>query len=266
MPRGTDLVNLEFKRILERGRPMFDLPADGLELQIAFEPSMVQERGWVLLFNCLTVSSSALDGPQYDVLKSKLRWNTWVALDDGSLFFEPSIINVQALVALAIHGEGFTTPSMSWTLTSHACRLAQTISLHAAPPPGQEGRTILFWALFAVDKSVSLAFGRPPMLPSHYYEGVPLPNLGVLAEYTPHIDRQQAPESAEASDFGACFFLQSVLLSKLSGDVIHYLHSLDALDKCTRRSTKSSLLAHLDQWHYETMAVCTNNFSSTREC
>ena len=34
-------------------------------------------------------------------------WNTWLLLDDSSIFLEPSEISIQALVLVATHGQKF---------------------------------------------------------------------------------------------------------------------------------------------------------------
>ncbi|KAF2673406.1 hypothetical protein BT63DRAFT_451449 [Microthyrium microscopicum] len=240
----------EFMNILERSQPLFLMPSNDLARKIVFEPSNVP-RGWVLLFYCLTATASALQTPEYATTKKSLRWNTWIAIDNGGLFMEPSEINMQALFTLAIHGDSFATPSMSWTLVSHACRMAQALNLHL---PTQEPRKILmFWALYAVDKGVSLAFGRPPMLPSSYYQNVLLPDLDGLSEYTPHVDRQEGRGHAQARSFGATHFLQSILLSILSGKILHFLNLKGSVNQASYESEKDALQGELEQWYQTTM-------------
>jgi hypothetical protein len=245
--------------ILEKSQPLFLMPPKGMETKIAFEPSNVP-RGWVLLFYCLTASASALQTPEYAILKKRLCWNTWVALDDGTLYLEPSEINIQALFALAIHGDIFATPSTSWTLVSHACRMAQALNLHSL---GQEPRKIfMFWALYAVDKGVSLAFGRPPMLPSSYYQNVPLPDVDGLADYAPHVNRQdERHEKAKSRNFGATHFLQAILLSMLSGKILHFLHLRGSLDQSSSERERAALHRELQQWYQTTMIVSGSNQS-----
>jgi hypothetical protein len=228
-------------------------PAQEIEEKLAFEPSTVAERGWVVLFYCLTSASSAIQ-KQNPQLSTRLRWNIWTALDDASLFMEPSQVNVQALFSLAVHGETFATPSTSWALVTHVCRMVQAIGLHL-PGDGHEGRLLLFWAIYAVDKSVSLAFGRPPMLPSHYYQDVPLPNLGSLEEYDPHVKKDEMGHQKEAVNFGAVHFLQCVQLSILTGRIQHFLFSIDTLDQESVTIEKDILESDLRNWYQRTVAV-----------
>jgi hypothetical protein len=235
------------------------MPPKGMVEKIVFEPSTVP-RGWLLLFYCLTATSSSVavsQAPDSATFKTRLRWNTWMALDDGSLFLEPSEVNIQALFALAIHGDSFATPSLSWILVSHASRMTQAINLHL---PGKEQRRILlFWSLYAVDKGVSLAFGRPPMLPSPYYQNVPLPDLGDgLAEYAPHIDHQNK-EQTHAGSFGATHFLQAILLSILTGKLLHFLNCVISLDSATVIRKQAALHNELNQWYQTAMIVSRCN-------
>jgi hypothetical protein len=238
---------------MDRSRPLFLMPPTGMEDQIAFAPSTVP-RGWVLLFYCLAASSSALQAPQYATLKPKLRWNTWMALDDGGLFLETSEVNIQALFALAIHGDSFATPNMSWTLVSHACRMAQALNLHL---PGEDKRRLLlFWSLYAVDKGASLAFGRPPTLPFPYYQTVPFPDINGLADYTPHFERQdQNPQDSQVGGFGAIHFIQTVVLSMLTGKILHFLNCIDSFDLVTYRRERDTFHEELSEWYSASMKV-----------
>ncbi|KAF1990516.1 hypothetical protein K402DRAFT_401334 [Aulographum hederae CBS 113979] len=215
-------LNKEFKTILEKSRSLFLMPSAEIEEKIAFEPTSVP-RGWVLLFYVLSATSSAMKTPEYATMRTSLCWNTWMALDNGSLFLEPSEVNIQALFALAIHGDSFATPSMSWNLISHG---------------------------------VSLAFGRPAMLPAPYCQGVPLPDLGGRADYSPHVGRLDSePQQTQPGIFGAIHFLQAVLLSIVTGKILHFLNSMDSMDAGAVRNEKDDLLSELKQWHGETMTV-----------
>jgi hypothetical protein len=229
------------------------MPPTGMEDQIAFAPSTVP-RGWVLLFYCLAATSSVLQAPQYATLKPKLRWNTWMALDDGSLFLEASEVNIQALFALAIHGDSFATPSMSWTLVSHACRMAQALNLHH---PGQEQRKLLlFWSLYAVDKGASLAFGRPPTLAFPYYQTVSSPDIYGLADYAPHLNRHEENlMHSQVGGFGATHFIQAVELSILTGKILHFLNCLDSFDSVKYRRERNTFHDELREWYSATMTV-----------
>jgi hypothetical protein len=236
-------------------------PSTDLLSKILFKPTSVSERGWVLLFYCLTSNLNALQKPSFSSLQRKLRWNTWVALDNGSLFLEPNEINVLALLALATHGDSFATPSTSWMLATHACTMAQALNLYSPGHPEYQRRILLFWGLYAVDKSVSLAFGRPPALPTQYYGHVSIPDVRELAGYSPHIDRQEQSSRLQHSPsgiFGASFFVQGIRLSILIGKVCHYLHTLRSSDPMTCYGMGNSLKVEVDNWYRSSMAACSN--------
>ena len=94
------------------------------------------------------------------------------------------------------------------------------------------------------------------MLPSEFYEQVPIPDLGNLAEYTPHISRnEEGLQKPPETNFGASHFIQAVVLSKLTGQVIHFLHSVGSLSKTSYLSRKISLQTELNNWYSKTMTV-----------
>lgn len=88
-----------FIETIDIATPFFQRPPSALLLKIAFEPSKVPDRGWVLLFNCLLSTHISLQEPQNLQLNNNLRRNVWLALDSSSLFLEPSLIKIQALYA-----------------------------------------------------------------------------------------------------------------------------------------------------------------------
>ncbi|OQD98335.1 hypothetical protein PENSOL_c009G03385 [Penicillium solitum] len=59
------------------------------------------------------------------------RRNVQLALNDSSIFLKPSYANVQALCFLAMHGEDYAAPNLSWMLLGHACRQAEALGLHS---------------------------------------------------------------------------------------------------------------------------------------
>lgn len=187
----------------------------------------------------------------------------WLALNDSKLFLIPDLINIIALMTIASHGDDFATPNLSWILVGHACRLAQAINIQL--PLGSEGekesqlqRTFVFWSLFCMDKSVSLAFGRPCMLTGPLYETILLPERDGLLEFQPHtIDTGD-------SQFGAVFFLQSIHLAKLQGRVLTLRQSSASLDQWAYGTAKKSLLDDLSSWNSHTQKVTVTFLKMTK--
>lgn len=222
----------------------------------------------MLLFNWIVYTATAARDPPSTALRARLRWNTWLALEDAGLFLELCGANIQALVTLATHGEDFAIPNLSWILIGHACRLAQAIDIHvplaAADEQNRKRRLFLFWILFGVDKSVCLAFGRPPVLSADFYEHVPFPDITEFHEFSPHTRRHgRTSHQAEAtSSFGAAFFSQTIAGSKLTGRISDFLHSSRAQGHQlpTYIEKRSTLEAELSNWYAGTYKVGQYSF------
>lgn len=195
---------------------------------------------------------SASDGDSKET--PKLRHNVQLALNDSRIFLEPREVNVQALTLLAMHGEDYATPNLSWMLLGHSCRQAEALGLHASSHHSSElgqKRLCLFWLLFLMDKSCSLAFGRQAFLPMAVYQNVPLPNDDVLLRFHLHDGQRNAPE---VSQFGAQFLKRSMELSKLVGLLLDLLMMGDT--SLARRDIRSKL----DNWYQDTNQVSTSPF------
>jgi hypothetical protein len=167
-----------------------------------------------------------------------------LALNNSSIFLRPSEVNVQALAHLALHGEDFATPNVSWLLLSHACRQAEAISLHAphrAKGPAEQ-RLCLFWLLFIVDKSCALAFGRQPFLPNSAYSNVPLPSQEALRSFQPHKSTVFGGEGFRSTDefvIGAHFLTTGIAFARLIGDL---------LERAAKSETLIDPQQQLEQW------------------
>ncbi|KAM0203348.1 hypothetical protein ACHAQD_010860 [Fusarium lateritium] len=229
------------------GDTFFLAPSEELLIQVIFKPETVSRKGWVVYVNYMILAMLSDDE---NTKAQNFRQNMKLALNDSSIFLEPHESHLQALILLAIHGEDYSSPSLSWMLVGHACRQAEALGLHACTNVDydtRQRRLSLFWLLFAVDKSCSLAFGRPCFLPSGAYSHVPLPDLGYLAKFEPRCDIGGIGGSKRPpSMFGAHMFLARMELAKLTGDG-------HALSKCEETSeTKVVLRTRLVEWHART--------------
>ncbi|UKZ52670.1 hypothetical protein TrVGV298_006451 [Trichoderma virens] len=205
---------------------LFITPPDDLLLNVIFDPAKVSQRAWIVYVDFILLTLLQHDDSQADVVES-LKKNTEMALNDCRIFLEPSEINIQALMLLGCHGEQYASPNLSWMLVGHACRQAQALGLHSlgrGDYAHQQRQLALFWSLFAVDKSCSLAFGRPMLLPTATYENVPLPDFQYLLGYHPHRNKPVITQNGSStSTFGAHFFIQGMELAKLTGAVLGLL-------------------------------------------
>lgn len=208
---------------------------------------------WVVFFNYTMLASVSTEPTQVDNMRL-FRRNTHLALNNSRIFLEPSEVNVQALMLLAVHGEDFASPNLSWMLAGHACRQAQALGLHLVTSSDydvQQRRLCLFWTLFSIDKSCSLAFGRPSFLPTTLYRNVPHPDSRHLLKFQPHDTHFfNGKHKSNSTMFGAHVFSQNIELAKLTGMV------LDSLAHSEPSSIKNSLRSELDAWYLQTNQVC----------
>ncbi|KAJ5611392.1 hypothetical protein N7510_008111, partial [Penicillium lagena] len=255
-PAGYSLLG-KFLEQAELGQPFFRSPSDEVLKQIVFEPQNVKEKAWVVFFNYVLLAAISTEQDEYE---DKLRQNSQLALNDSRIFLEPSIVNVQALALLSIHGEDFAAPNVSWMLLGHACRQAEALGLHARAIEGtfdeSQHRLCLFWMLFTLDKSCALAFGRPAFLPIALYRHVPLPDEQFMQNFRPHdtavFGKQQ--QNSKGSDFGALLFKSTVGLAKLMSDV------LEILGMAHSEEAKDDMQFKLDAWFSNTNMVRASRY------
>ncbi|RAL08544.1 uncharacterized protein BO97DRAFT_353820, partial [Aspergillus homomorphus CBS 101889] len=204
-----------FLELAELGTPFFNIPSDDEILKVVFEPHKVREKAWVVYFNYMLLSAIPAEDGTNEAL---LRQNVQLALNESSIFLEPREANVQALAFLAMHGEDYAAPNMSWMLLGNACRQAEALGMHlSSKHESQQQQLCLFWLLFLMDKSCSLAFGRPAFLPTALYHNVPLPGQQTLLMFQPHTRINGVPTHPRVSQFGAQLLRCSMELAKLMG-------------------------------------------------
>ena len=239
------------------GEPFFVTPSDELLQQIMFDPANVRRKAWVVYVNYMILALVSADqqgddkGPEAEQFRRNMR----LALNDSSIFLEPDELNVQALTLLAVHGEDFASPNLSWMLLGHACRQAEALGLHEpahADDGSRQRRLCNFWLLFAVDKSCSLAFGRSSFFPSARYRHVPLPDFEYLRKFQPHKEPTFGDQDPRygTSTFGAHHFLTRIELSMLIGSI------LDLSIPGVPTVSKEELAAQLDAWYRRSHQVC----------
>jgi hypothetical protein len=236
----------------ELGQPFFQFPSDEILRQIVFEPHKVREKAWIVSFNYILLAAISTEKDEHE---DRLRQNAHLALNDCRIFLEPSLANVQALSLLAIHGEDFATPNLSWMLLSHACRQAEALGLHVRATKDTsddyQHKLCLFWMLFTLDKSCALAFGRPAFLPFTLYRNVSLPNEEFMHKFTPHDSEALGSdhEISQSSDFGALMFKHTIELAKLTSN------ALEALGADISKKAKDEIRSEMEIWFSATNLV-----------
>lgn len=253
----TRLTISDFLQNVQLAEVLFIPPSEETLLNAIFNPATLSQRAWIVFINFILLSLLQHDASQADIVEN-LKKNTNLALNDFRIFLEPSEANIQALMLLGCHGEQYASPNLSWMLVGHACRQAQAVGLHSLKGDSYEQRQrrlTLFWSLFSVDKSCSLAFGRPMLLPTAIYENVPLPDFQYLLKYHPHRKEPIQTENGPiTSTFGAHFFIQEMLLARMTGAVLEFLATP------TKLTVYQTLIDQLQSWDSVTNKVSISHF------
>lgn len=248
----TYCLAIDYLAAADLGRMFFQEPTDECLRQVIFDPTNVKQKAWVVFVNYMLLAMVSTEPDRSEEAK-QLRLNAHLALDNASVFLSPSIVNVQTLATLAIHGEDFASPSQSWMLVGHACRQAEGLALHRpalADSDEQQRRLSLFWLLFLIDKGCSLAFGRSPSLSTTAYGNTPFPDYQYLARNCPHVSEvMDGRGQSQSSHFGAQFFIRGFELAKLIGSVLE----TNAL--AGSRPERSRLREQIEEWYRRSSTV-----------
>nr|POE56481.1 putative transcriptional regulatory protein c11d3.07c [Quercus suber] len=231
---------------------LLPVPAHVLQALRASEPYRVEERAWLIMFYTIALKHVSQEEPHDEVKRAKLRKNLWWAFNDIRLFLKPSVIGVHALLLMMRHAEEYMTPSICWSLVAKACNMLQTVESDqwAEPNPSMDPRTVVFWRLNLLDKSLALALNRVPTIAGNIASQKPLPSL----------QQFMAPADARTPRlFEAHFGRQMAQLSLLMGEIWECAHG-QRLD--SRRVSES-----LDAWHTQASQASTNTIhgQSSRE-
>ncbi|KAI3575586.1 hypothetical protein IWW34DRAFT_882234 [Fusarium oxysporum f. sp. albedinis] len=247
--------NLSFLENASLGDAFFVTPSEDFLIQTIFRPESVSRKAWVVYINYM-ILTMLVDNE--DAKAQKHRNNMKLALNDSRIFLEPHEVNLQALVMLAIHGEDYASPNLSWMLVGHACRQAEALGFPIASTTDYvttQRRLSLFWLLFAVDKSCVLAFGRPCFLSSTTYSHIPLPDLGYLTRFQPRSDSPHAHKRSEISLFGGRMFLARIELAKMIGMVVDSRHIPEP---------EEGLRERLGEWYTRTNKILKDTLQNER--
>ncbi|OBS18819.1 hypothetical protein FPOA_10546 [Fusarium poae] len=254
-PQGYQLIG-KFLESVCLGDAFFVAPSEEQVIQVIFDPERVLRKAWIVYIDYMILAMLSED--QSTEAKG-FRNNVKLALNDSKIFLEPHLVHLQALILLAIHGEDYASPSLSWMLVGHACRQAEALGLHLSNNLDFETyqrRLSLFWMLFAVEKSCSLAFGRPSLLPSNAFPKVELPQLGHLTRFQPRSESTDG--QGLSSVFGAHMFLARMKLARLTGDV------LDLINSAAVGSRRDQLKMDLIEWQTQTKQLLNGILDAER--
>ncbi|KAK1623784.1 hypothetical protein BDP81DRAFT_331258, partial [Colletotrichum phormii] len=263
--RATDYKLIgTFLEHAPKGEPFFITPSEELLKQLVFSPEKVSHNAWLIYFNYIMLAQVSTEQQDYGKLEAaRFRQNMRIALNDSRIFLEPRQVNVQVLALLAVHGEDYASPNLSWMLVGHACRQVEALGLHVPMQSDLESyqRSLsMFWLLFVLDKSCDLAFGRSPFLPMNHYRDVPLPDFSHLLKFQPHLDSEfsSVPPSARPSKFGAHFFIKGIELAKTMGLVV------DMLAPGSSTTSRDTIRLQLENWSHQTKEILDETIEAER--
>ncbi|KAL1836185.1 hypothetical protein VTJ49DRAFT_5466 [Mycothermus thermophilus] len=174
---------------------------------------------------------------EYSALSRLCAENLETALSALPLHLPASDEVILALTLGAFYSIELCKPALSWTLSSKASELCQSLGYHRIatfknePSDVAEGRQFLFWAVYAVDKSLSLRLGRSSSIQDH---DITIPK----------------PESIGAvQNPGASFFDLWVRASNIQGQIYELLYCPHALaqPEDVRRFRAQQLVSSLDE-------------------
>lgn len=103
---------------------------------------------------------------------------------------------------------------MSWTLTSNAAQLSQTLGLHRANTMEQDSseqvqtKKLLFWTIYVFDKTLSLRLGR----------------ASTIQEYDIALGMPTEPQNPELRNWHLAFCI-GVDVAAIHGDIYEKLYS-----------------------------------------
>ena len=196
------------------------MPAEVVDHLVASRPHEIPDRAWLVMFYSVALSKVTSGDSRDESVKKKLRSNLWLAFNDVRLLLEPNILSVLALVVMACYVEEFMTPSICWALVSKACVMLQALGITSwrLDLATRERRTMLFWRLNYLDKSLGLILCRPPTIHRTMASEIALPTLEQLLPPRPY------STSGTAVLFEAHYTNQMHLLSCVMADAWHCLY------------------------------------------
>ncbi|OQV07516.1 Fungal specific transcription factor domain-containing protein isoform 1 [Cladophialophora immunda] len=246
--RATSWVDA-FEAELKRDRPFSITPPPAVLGHLrASRPEQVQDRAWLVMYYGIMLNLVAATDPKDEPTKAKLRCNLWLALNDARLLLEPSELNIQALILLALDVEEFTNPSLCWMLVTNACRMLQALGVNHRrfDPQTRDRRVVMFWHLNLVDIGLALIFGRTPTFHRGMAREMPLPTLNQLLSFQPKIDSSGAPAL-----FGVHYIHQMFLLSRIMADIWYCLHEESMPNDQSIESTSEDL----ESWYLQAQRI-----------
>ncbi|KAL6252548.1 hypothetical protein RBB50_000267 [Rhinocladiella similis] len=187
---------------------------------------------FVCLINVVFSLASNLDPsitPQDRIANAEVFYDRVQELLPSTIVQEPSMLQVQCFLLLGQFLQSSNDPEQCWIFVGYAIRVAQSLKLDITstsakgPLYRREAMRRVWHGCVLMDETLSMTFGRPPMIPSQATMSVPLP--------LPHSDRSsclcatQALSGTDATDYH--FFIETLKLYHLMNQTIKIQYNSD---------------------------------------
>ncbi|OAP60198.1 hypothetical protein AYL99_05200 [Fonsecaea erecta] len=192
-------------------------------------------KSWLCLLNAIMAIGISLGDGQgvsrkYREMESDVYFQRALILSPWTLTNTTNLETVQALVVMTIYLQGASRSSQTWKLHGLLVQAAYQLGIHAnvkspkMSPFEQEIRTRTWYICFVLDRMMSVAYGRPPLIHNRYIQGN-LP-LDIDLDDTPDHEGSDALSIPTRTDSSSCsLFLATIKLYCIQGDVIEELYN-----------------------------------------
>lgn len=240
-----------YEPVIQKGVPLFTPAPTDILRDVFLHPDRVLEKAYMVSAYGIALTAVALNKAFDKQVVTKLRWNLRLALDDANLLLEPTDLNIEALLLLALHIQELATPSLTWMFASTAARMLQFVGVYhrSLDEKTRDHRLLMFWTLNTMDKILAVIFGKPPSLHRSMSTNVPsIPIQKMLAfQPTGPVAIPVGNTAPFQSMFGAHSMDQFHRSSVLYSDIWSCIYE--------DSSNVSRIQTRLDEWHEQCTSV-----------
>lgn len=244
-----------YEPVIQKGVPLFTPAPPDILRNVFLHPDQVLEKAYMVSAFGIVLTAVASNGAFDKRVVTKLRWNLRLALDDANLLLEPTDLNIEALMLLALHIQELATPSLTWMFASTASQMLQFIGVshRSLDEKTQDHRLMMFWTLNTMDKILALIFGKPPSLHRSMSTRVPSIPIQKMLSFQPTgpVAVGLGNTAPFQSMFGAHSMDQFHRSSVLYSDIWSCIY--EDSSNVTRIQTR------LDEWHEHCKSVSLPN-------
>ncbi|OQU98968.1 Fungal specific transcription factor domain-containing protein [Cladophialophora immunda] len=193
-------------------------------------------KSWLCLLNAIMAIGLSLGDGQgisrkHRELESDVYFQRALILSPWTLSNTTNLETVQALVVMTVYLQGASRSSQTWKIHGLLVQAAYQMGIHAnvkspkMSPLEQEIRTRTWYMCFVLDRMMSVAYGRPPLIHNRSIQGnLPL-DIDLDDTLADH-EESDAPSIPTQTENSSCsLFLATIKLYCIQGDVIEELYN-----------------------------------------